>query len=65
MARQLGDRGAMMIDEIRRLFNYEPLPDGAGQRAPIRGEYHFATDDRDRLILDDDTMKGSDDHAAK
>ena len=55
----------MMSDEIRRLFNYEPLPDGAGQRAPIRGEYHFATDDRDRLILDDDTMKGSDDHAAK
>lgn len=65
MARQLGDRGAMMIDEIRRLFNYEPLPDGAGQRAPIRGEYHFATDDRDRLILDDDAMKGSDSHAAK
>ena len=65
MARQLGDRGAMMIDEIRRLFNYEPLPDGAGQRAPIRGEYHFATDDRDRLILDNDSMKGSDGHAAK
>ena len=40
LARQLGDRGAITIDEIRRLFNYEPLPDGAGQRVPIRGEYH-------------------------
>ena len=40
LARQLGDRGAMTIDEIRHLFNYEPLPGGAGQRVPIRGEYH-------------------------
>lgn len=39
MAKELGDRGAILIDEIRELFNYEPLPDGAGQVAPIRGEY--------------------------
>lgn len=39
MARELGDRGAILIDEIRELFNYAPLPDGAGQVAPIRGEY--------------------------
>lgn len=39
MARELGDRGALLIDEIRELFNYEPLPNGAGQVAPIRGEY--------------------------
>ena len=39
MAKELGDRGAIMIDEIRELFNYAPLPDGAGQVAPIRGEY--------------------------
>ncbi len=44
MARELGDRGAILIDEIRELFNYAPLPDGAGQVAPIRGEYK-ATDD--------------------
>ena len=44
MARELGDRGAILIDEIRELFNYEPLPDGAGQVAPIRGEYK-ATDE--------------------
>ena len=39
MAKELGDRGALKIDEIRELFNYGPLPDGAGQVAPIRGEY--------------------------
>lgn len=43
MAKELGDRGAIMIDEIRELFNYPPLPDGAGQMAPIRGEYYDAT----------------------
>jgi HK97 family phage portal protein len=44
MAKELGDRGAILIDEIRELFNYDPLPDGAGQVAPIRGEYK-ATDE--------------------
>lgn len=44
MARELGDRGAILIDEIRELFNYSPLPNGAGQVAPIRGEYK-ATDE--------------------
>lgn len=39
MAKELGDRGAILIDEIRELFNYAPLPGGAGQVAPIRGEY--------------------------
>ena len=31
-----------MIDEIRELFNYPPLENGAGQHAPIRGEYYMA-----------------------
>ncbi len=44
MSKELGDRGALLIDEIRELFNYEPLPDGAGQVAPIRGEYKPADD---------------------
>lgn len=39
MTQQLADRGALMIDEIRDLFNLPPLPDGKGQGAPIRGEY--------------------------
>lgn len=45
LAKELGDRGALLIDDIRELFNYAPLPDGAGKKAPIRGEYHYATDE--------------------
>ena len=47
MAQQLGDRGAMTIDEIRELFNYPPLPDGLGNRSPIRGEYYFVQEEGD------------------
>lgn len=46
-ARDLGDRGVLMIDEIRELFNYEPLPDGKGQHTPIRGEYYFGDQGKD------------------
>ena len=42
MTKELGDRGAILIDEVRELFNYPPLPDGKGQHAPIRGEYYMA-----------------------
>jgi len=45
MAQQLGDRGVLTIDEIRELFNYEPLPDGAGAFTPIRGEYKDVKDE--------------------
>ena len=37
VARDLGDRGILTINEIRELFNYAPLPDG--DVAFIRGEY--------------------------
>ena len=47
MSQQLGDRGALLIDEIRDLFNYPTLKDGAGQHAPIRGEYYFVDDPKD------------------
>lgn len=40
MAKQLGDRGMVMRDEIRELFNLPPLPDGLGQTVPVRGEYY-------------------------
>lgn len=46
MAQQLGDRGAIMIDEIRELFNYPPLPNGEGHRAPIRGEYYMVGEEK-------------------
>lgn len=44
MAQQLGDRGALTIDEIRELFNYPPLPNGEGDVAIIRGEYYAVSD---------------------
>ena len=47
MAQQLGDRGVLTIDEIRELFNYEPLEDGTGKHVPIRGEYYFADERKD------------------
>ena len=37
LARELGDRGILMINEIRELFNYEPI--AGGDMAYIRGEY--------------------------
>lgn len=37
VAKELGDRGILTINEIRELFNYTPLPDG--DIAFIRGEY--------------------------
>lgn len=44
LVQQLGDRGMLTIDEARALFNYGPLPDGAGNMATIRGEYYDAAD---------------------
>ena len=55
VSQQLGDRGALLIDEIRDLFNYGPLPEGAGQHAPIRGEYYMVDEGRP------DQKKGVDD----
>lgn len=42
MARELGDRGVIKINEVRELFGYPPLPNGAGEHTPIRGEYYFS-----------------------
>lgn len=57
MATQLGDRGCLTIDEIRELFNYDALPDGAGQYAPIRGEYKNVKDENNGG--DDDAQSGT------
>ncbi|MBQ1366131.1 MAG: phage portal protein [Clostridia bacterium] len=47
MAQQLGDRGILTIDEIRALFNYDPLPGGIGQHVPARGEYYFVDEGKE------------------
>ena len=59
MATQLGDRGCLTIDEIRELFNYAPLPDGAGTYAPIRGEYKNVKDENDENGGDTDAQQGT------
>lgn len=41
------DRGLLMVDEARDVFNLAPLPDGAGQRFLARGEYHDTQDTTD------------------
>ena len=46
VSQQLGDRGALLIDEIRELVNYPALEDGAGPHAPIRGEYYMVDEGR-------------------
>ena len=46
MAKELGDRGMIMRDEVRELFNLAPLPDGLGQTAPVRGEFYNVGDNR-------------------
>ena len=62
MATELGDRGFLLIDEGRELFNLAPLPDGAGQHAPIRGEYYMADEGKDDK--EDKTGGGSGDDDA-
>ena len=34
------DRGLATIDELREIWNLPPLPNGAGEAVPIRGEYY-------------------------
>ena len=50
VARDLGDRGILTINEIRELFNYAPLPNG--DVAYIRGEYKQVEESE---VLDDGT----------
>ena len=38
---QMADRGLVMIDELRDVWNLPPLPNGLGQRIPRRGEYYL------------------------
>lgn len=53
IAQQLGDRGMITINEARELFNYPPMEEEVGNKAPIRGEYYFADEERE------DTNDGS------
>ena len=50
LANAMADRGLAMIDEIRDLFNMPPLPDGEGQKSPIRGEYYFVQEGKPSYV---------------
>lgn len=45
VSRDMADRGLMMIDEIREIWNLPPLPDGNGQVFTLRGEYYLRNAD--------------------
>lgn len=49
VSEKMGDRGQLMIDEIREIWNLPPLPDGMGRYITLRGEYY--------LIAEDGTIK--------
>lgn len=42
---QMADRGIMNRDEIREIWNLDPLPDGQGKAYTIRGEYYLLNQD--------------------
>lgn len=45
VSRDMADRGLMMIDEIREIWNLPPLPDGLGRYFTLRGEYYLIGED--------------------
>lgn len=49
VSEKMGDRGQLMIDEIREIWNLPPLPEGMGRYITLRGEYF--------LIAEDGTIK--------
>lgn len=58
LVNSLATRGAITLDEIREIFNYAPLPDGAGKKfAPIRGEYKNVINVTDDQIVDPEQQK--------
>lgn len=48
------DRGILMIDEAREVYNLPPLPDGQGQRFIARGEYYFIQEENPKEGEDND-----------
>ena len=61
MVQQLSDRGIITIDEARALFNYDPLPDGAGEHAPIRGEYYMVGEGKEKKEEENEKEGGEED----
>lgn len=56
---QMADRGIMNRDEIREIWNLEPLPDGQGKVYTIRGEYYLLNQDGSTTKKGDDLTSGA------
>lgn len=56
---QMADRGIFNRDEIREIWNMEPLPNGQGQAYTIRGEYYLLGTDGSVTKKGDDVTSGS------
>lgn len=56
---QMADRGIMNRDEIREIWNLDPLPDGQGQAYTIRGEYYLLGQDGSVTKKGDDLTDGA------
>lgn len=52
--KEMGDRGYVLIDEGREVFNMAALPNGEGQKAPVRGEYQFLGDKKEKGVSESD-----------
>lgn len=61
VSRDMADRGLMMIDEIREIWNLPPLPDGLGRYFTLRGEYYLLGEDGSIKKKGDETKKESQD----
>lgn len=56
---QMADRGIMNRDEIREIWNLDPLPDGQGKVYTIRGEYYLLNQDGSTTKKGDDLTSGA------
>ena len=56
---QMADRGIMNRDEIREIWNLEPLPNGQGQSYTIRGEYYLLNSNGTVTKKGDDLTSGT------
>ncbi|MBP3657573.1 MAG: phage portal protein [Clostridia bacterium] len=45
VSKEMGDRGQLMLDEIREIWNLPPLPNGMGRYITLRGEYYMIAED--------------------
>lgn len=54
IAKELGDRGFITVNEVRELFNYPALPAEVGDKMPIRGEFYFVGDEKTEETEDED-----------